>query len=286
MELEVLKSKEDESINFIIKGNTDKNFQECRYVRRRPNYFVCYLSCQDSCKMGCRMCFLTITNQREGNNMSIDSILNQAQLVFNHYTTQPKADTVHFSFQARGEFLDTSLDSNELFWKLGKLALKYDVKPRFMVSTIMPKALKDIELKDRFSLIHPNIYYSIYSTDEKFRKKWLPSALPTDIALTKLKNYQYHSNKIIKLHWAFISAENDSKDSINNIIDAVNKVNLRVDVNIVRYNPYSKEYGEETDETVIIEHSKTLRNAWPNSKIKIVDRIGKDVNASCGMFTS
>ena len=140
------------------------------------------------------------------------------------------------------------------------------------------------ELHKIFRVIHPNIYYSIYSVDPKFRKKWLRNALPVEEALGMLQDWQDRSKKIVKLHWSFIKDENDSITDVVNLSNAVTKSGLRVDINLVRYNPYSEKYGSETDECIIYRNHSVLSSFFPESKIRIIDRVGFDVKASCGMF--
>lgn len=112
----------------------------------------------------------------------------------------------------------------------------------------------------------------------------MPKAMPVKNALNILTSYQRVTNKIIKLHWPFIKNQNDSSEDVNGIIDAVKESKLRIDINIVRYNPYSTAHGEESNLEQIMMNVKLLEQAFPESRIKVVDRVGVDVKASCGTF--
>ena len=57
---------------------------------------------------------------------------------------------------------------------------------------------------------------------------------------------------------------------------------LKVEFNIVRYNPFSPDYGEETE--LVDEFAKGLR-LDTGMPVQVVPRVGKDCYASCGMFT-
>lgn len=287
MSLDILHSKEDASVNFIESGNFP-GFTEARYVRRSSDYFIVYLSAQTGCVQACRFCHLTITGQTKLIDVPVDGIIKQAKDVLSLYDSRKEtAKIVHFSFMARGEPLSSSVFHNsgaDLMLRLTKEATDRELLPRIMVSTIMPQEMHGKSLAKMFPVVQPNIYYSIYSLDPVFRKKWMPKALPVEESLEILKEYQDISHKIIRLHWAFIKDENDSPESVMAIIDAVNKIGLRVDVNIVRYNPFSEKYGEESSYDNILGLEQLLINGLPLAKIKIVNRVGVDVKASCGMF--
>lgn len=77
MNPEILHSQEDASVNFIWRGEYP-GMLEARYVRRSPEYFVCYLSSQSGCKQACRFCHLTATKQTSLIDVPIADILNQA----------------------------------------------------------------------------------------------------------------------------------------------------------------------------------------------------------------
>lgn len=287
MTLEVLRSKEDASVNFIENGDFP-GFTEARFVKRNKDYFIVYLSSQTGCSQGCRFCHLTISKQTKLIDVTVSGIIKQARDVLNYYdSNKDESKTVHFNFMARGEPLVSSVFHNngpELMEKLSKEATDRNLFPRIMISTIMPHEMHGKSLAEMFPVINPNIYYSIYSLDPTFRKKWLPKALPVDESLEILKDYQDMTNKIIRLHWAFIKDENDSPESVQAIVDTVNSAGLRVDVNIVRYNPYSEKYGEEPSLEHILELEQILIRGLPLSKIKVVNRVGVDVYSSCGMF--
>lgn len=280
----VLKSNEDASVNFITKSKI--GFLEARYVRRKPNYFVTYLSSQTGCNRGCKFCHLTATDQTKFTNASLDDYMLQANQVFEHYLSQPKAEEVNFNFMSRGEALaNTHLLENgyEIFNALSKLSIQHEVAPKFNLSTIMPKTLGDKDLFKLFMGFNPTIYYSLYSTNEEFRKKWMPGAMPVEKALANLKRYQKVTNKIINVHYAFIKGENDSEQDVRSVTDALKKENLVCNFNIVRYNPFSQDQGEESSEEVILRNAKIFSENI-SGYVKVINRVGFDVKASCGMF--
>lgn len=282
-----LESKEDKSVNFVFKGEYP-GFMEARYVRRSPKYFACYLSSQTGCNQGCRMCHLTATKQTKKSDVTLEQYLEQSHAVFKHYDENcPRAEVVHFNFMARGEAFDNQhfLDYGKtLFDHLGADAAGRGMFPRFLVSTIMPNSMSGKSLSSLFPIINPEIYYSIYSVNPDFRKKWLPKAMPVDDALRILREYQENTKKIVKLHWAFIEGENDMAEDMALLCHKVRMSGLRVDIAIVRYNPYDTKHGKESPIHIIERNVEVLKMMMPFSKVKMVTRVGSDVKASCGMF--
>ena len=287
MSCEVLKSQIDDSVNFVFRDEYP-GMLEARYVRRTEKYFACYLSSQFGCKQACRMCHLTATKQTSASDASIERFLTQADAVLSWYDHNcPKAKIVHYNFMARGEPLaNESLLNNgaPLFEALGQRSLERGLFPRFLISSILPRTLLGRSLCEIFPIIHPEIYYSIYSLNEDFRKRWLPKAMPVANAMDMLREYQENTKKIIKLHWAFIEGQNDKEDDVRQLCEMVKSSGVRVDVAIVRYNPFDETYGRETDESVIRSHVDVIKQILPFSKIKMITRVGADVKASCGMF--
>jgi 23S rRNA (adenine2503-C2)-methyltransferase len=281
----ILNSTEDASVNFV--KHMDVGYTEARFVKRNKDRFIVYLSSQTGCNRGCRFCHLTTSGQTQYIDVDPEGYVNQAKTVLQYYNSlEEKTKTVHYNFMARGEALSNKHmveSSYSILSSLSELAIENDLIPKFNLSTIMPRNVKALSLSKMFRGITPTIYYSIYSIDNKFRDKWLPGALDVSLALDKLSEYQQDSKKIIKLHWAFIDQENDSEKCMDAICNEVLKRKLIVDVNIVRYNPYSNEYGKETSIDKIKENVKYLSSRL-NCNVKIIDRVGFDVKASCGMF--
>lgn len=285
-----LESIIDPSVNFIAKGDFPGSV-EARYVRRSDRYVVVYLSSQTGCDKACRMCHLTQTGQTSFVQVDLAGYLQQARTVLSHYDRQRPAEQVHFNFMSRGEALANPvlLDRGDvLLSELGRLAVERDLDPRFLVSTIMPHEMRDRELHKMFPVTTPDLYYSIYSVNPEFRRRWLPRSLPVDESLGKLLRYQQSAQKLVRLHWAFIEdpkgVSNTSESEVDGIIQAVKKVGLRVSVNIVRYNPFSPKQGTEPSEEVIMARVEQLRAGLPEATVKVVQKVGFDVKASCGMF--
>lgn len=59
--MSVLKSEIDRSVNFVEQKL--EGFIESRFVRKKPEYFICYLSSQLGCSKGCKFCHLTASKQ-------------------------------------------------------------------------------------------------------------------------------------------------------------------------------------------------------------------------------
>jgi adenine C2-methylase RlmN of 23S rRNA A2503 and tRNA A37 len=286
LQMRILKSNIDESVNFVWDREQGQAV-EARYVRRDEDYFACYISSQTACAKACRMCHLTQSGQNKPQDVHPAMILEQAKTVFEHYRSQPAAKRVHFNFMARGEPLASKVIREEnwtIFSELCALALVHNLIPRVLISTIMPEEVGQ-SLVDIFPVHHPDIYYSIYSTDSEFRRRWVPNAKPAEEAMEILAEWQTHSKKIPCLHWALIEDENDSIANADAILDAAEKVGLRANVSLVHYNPYSDRQGEEA----IDQYDRTathIQGRWPQSRVKTVSRVGMDIAASCGMFVS
>lgn len=284
--MKVLRSDIDDSVNFVWEVGKGQAV-EARYVRRSADYFACYLSSQTACAKTCRMCHLTQTGQTSAKDVEFLGIMQQARAVFEHYKTQERAKVVHFNFMARGEPLASGVIRNRtqrVFSSLCALATEAGLLPRILISTIMPEEAGSSLLK-LFPVYYPDIYYSIYSMDPQFRRRWLPKAQPAEKALEMLLHWQRHTKKVPRLHWALIGGENDALSNTREICDAVDKIGLRADVSLVHYNPYSERQGEEA----LDQYGETIdyiRSRWPHARAKIVDRVGEDVAASCGMFVN
>lgn len=286
---QIYQSEFDASVNWVDHAST--GYFESRYVRREGRYFVIYLSSQSGCAQACRMCHLTATGQTDFVNAGLAEFEQQVHNVMSWYESQPEqAKVVHFNFMARGEPLSNNYivdHAEELLAMLSREARARDLLPKYLVSSILPRGFEDRELIDTFPTLLPEIYYSLYSIDSEFRRKWLPKAMPVESALKKLANWQRHTSKIPKIHFAFIEGENDSEKSVKDLCKVISDLGLRVNFNIVRYNPpESKRPSAEPCEIVIKRNLEIIQQAFPDSRIKLHPRVGLDVHASCGMFVN
>lgn len=287
--IEILKSELDDSVNFVERRQ-DGGALETRYVRRVDDYFSCYLSSHTGCNKSCRFCHLTATGQTMMNPASVEDYVTQAMNVMNYYSSLDKpAKRVNFNFMARGEPLANEnmlFKYSEINNLLTNLANDYGVVAKFNISTIFPHDVMDINFSSQYNFSNTFFYYSLYSLDEKFRKKWLPKSVDPKIALSKLAEHQDRTGNIVTLHWAIIKGWNDTEYSVYRILDLLDEIDLNVKFNIVRYNPYDERYGEESDEETIQNIFNILTDYTNSNKSKIVQKVGFDVKASCGMFVN
>jgi 23S rRNA (adenine2503-C2)-methyltransferase len=281
------RSGQDASVNWDRPADVGR--LEARYVRRCADYFVVYLSSQTGCAQGCRMCHLTATGQTRHRDATFGELIEQAKTVLDHYQREgPPARTVHFNYMARGEPLANRLllaNADGLLGELNRLAVALGLWPRHLISTIYPQEMGDRLLEDIFVTHHPDLHYSIYSMSERFRRRWLPKALPAEDALDRLTSWQRSTQKIITLHHAYIAGENDAEGDVHAICDALEERRLMVHVNIVRYNPHDpSRHGVEPPEEMIERNAAIYRERLPSARVGIISRVGFDVAASCGMF--
>ena len=290
-----LASQQDLSVNFFLPSG-----QESRYVRRSDDYFICYISSHDGCNKSCRFCHLTQTGQTSFNEARIEDMLEQARLVFLHYKTevlsgrQSAVSRIHFNWMARGEPLASSVVTGqwaELTSALTGIALEAGVIDlKFNISSIFPVSknkLNDVNVLDAFdSGVAPVIFYSLYSLDRLFRKRWLPKARDPHEVLAQLAEWQLRTGGELVLHWAMIEGENDDEATMSDIINEVNAHGLKARFNLVRYNPHSAEQGQEPEISVLDARLLQIYSTMQVPGSRIVPRVGFDVKASCGMFVA
>jgi len=285
--LTVLRSAQDPSVNFVSPHGD--GFLEARYVRRAPAYLSCYLSSQSGCNRGCTFCHLTSSRQVSFDHATADAYMAQAERVLSYYTaSRPPAQYVNFNFMARGEALANphfteGQGANQLLVRMGTLAAFHKLRARFNVSTILPRTLSR-PLEDIFSYMLPTIYYSAYSHDEAVRARLMPGALPFLEALQVLRRYQAHSKKVVKIHHALIAGVNDTREAVDGLLDAVADEGLRVEINLVSYNPSGPGMGEPSTPEQVQMVAAMMKDHLPLNAVKVVARVGFDVKASCGMF--
>ena len=289
--LQVLTSEQDLSVNWIT-DHAQTGKEEARYVRRSEDYFIVYLSAQTGCKQACRFCYLTQTGQTNYVDLTMDEMAQQAEPVLAHYKKvrgeQGAAEKVHYNFMARGEPLaNPHLIEGfpALHAALSKAAHDLSLTPKFKISTIMPKCAEAADLLKTFSgLSSVGVYYSLYSLEPAFRRRWLPKAMCPYKALDKLAALQEHDPNItLALHGAFIEGENDNLANAQAMIDEINKRSIKAKFNLVRYNPYSAKQGREAPQETLDDIFTLMQHGLKGENSRIVPRVGFDVNASCGM---
>lgn len=281
-------SQEDASVNFVC-DTSDGGKLETRFVQRVPEYFIIYLSSHTGCNKSCRMCHLTATGQTMFTPVTRAQYRNQANIVFNHYDTlqlEEKPTKVHFNWMARGEPLANPHllnNASKIFNNLGRMASHRGLESAFKISTIMPYEVQDKWLAGRFLDLPVDLYYSLYSVEERFRKRFLPKAMPADIALNILRDVQQVCGRQINFHWPFIEGENDSVELVEKTLEAITSRKILGKFNLVRYNPPNDKTKESPPE-VLERNFKIISEALGDPGSRIVPRVGFDVKASCGMF--
>lgn len=280
----VLPSAQDSSVNWVI--DTADGPLEARYVRRRPEAAICYLSSQTGCKQACRMCHLTQTGQTRDRPATLAEFEHQARQVLAHLATQEQAQRLHYNFMARGEALANPLmHGPSVLAMLHDLAAQAELFAEMKISTIMPKVSAGLDLARAWAPYCPDVYYSMYSADEAVRRRWLPKAQPLTTALPALARYQADTRKIVVVHHALISGVNDAVSDALACADALDAAGLICDVNIVRYNPPSEKQGQEATDERVEAYAQAFATRIAG-RVKVVPRVGFDVFASCGMFVS
>lgn len=284
-----LLSKQDNSANVVFAEGF-----EARYVRREEEYIIVYLSSHTGCSQACRMCFLTQTGQTAMKAATAEDFMQQAHAVLQIYQArvnsgqEPAAKRINFNWMARGEpMLNQHLwvRWNVLSMKLAALAEIHGAKEvAFNISTIMPFGMEKFVHYD--GPHQPTIYYSLYSTNEKFRKRWLPRAKPVDQALKILRDWQRKNKGKAVIHHPLIADENSMIEEASRIGLAVEAHDLDARFNLVRYNPYSEAQGREASEEAIQVYFSEITRYMTVPGSRIVPRIGFDVKASCGMFVN
>lgn len=290
MNWQVLPSCQDASVNHVL-AQPDGGHWEARLMQRVEEYFICYLSSHTGCAHSCRFCHLTATGQVMMTPATVEDYLEQADQVLHTYRQrleqgQTPAQRLHFNFMARGEALSNPhflAHSNELFEQLGERAENLGAQPKFLVSTIFPRDFK-ADLSSILADERAVPYYSLYSVNPRFRKRWLPKSHDPRHALAQLAAFQKGTERKVVLHWAFIAGENDSMEDVHATLDAVGEAGLKAKFNLVRYNPHDSRHGVEPDEAHLDAVFAVINERMGLPGSRIVPRVGFDVKASCGMF--
>lgn len=272
--IQILESEIDSSINYVIPYN-DSSI-ECRFVQRDPSQIIVYVSSQNGCNKSCRFCWLTQTGQTTMDDVTPELFGLQLQTVLSG-SAKKIIDGVRLNvnFMARGEPLANQYILND--WPkiadiLLKIAEDYGIlrkNVKLNLSTIIPNDINGLASDILQNQPNSWIYWSFYSRQMAFRKRWMPKAANVHKCLEFIGDFPR-----VVVHSAFIKDENEDLTYLKRMLDEHPQWRM----NIVRYNPYSPKQGEESP--LIDEITKELE---PYST-QVVPRVGFDVKASCGMF--
>lgn len=298
--IETMHSARDASINLLLDGPHGGQF-EARYVER-ADARVIYVSAQGGCLQACRMCHLTQQGLTNDIDATFGMLRDQIDLVLNAVAERDgpewlrKETPWHIAFMARGEPLASKYlrKHPETFGALRDhlremLETRQPIKVK--VSTVGPKSFEG-ELYPFLQTSDVDIYYSYYSSDAAVRKRWLPKTHEPELMLEKLARWQELTHKIPYVHHALIRDVNDRPEDAAHLCIAAYKANLQIfNVNIVRYNPFTTGLGEATTRGRETAYVAALRETTANlsglylAQVQVVEPVGPDVYASCGMFT-
>lgn len=287
-------------LNKIIFSNQDRSFNvispyengnvESRFVQRIDDYFIIYLSSHNGCNQSCRMCFLTQQGKTSMVDVDMGNYIEQTKKVIDKIDRSNiiNSKKCHINFMAMGDALlnETILEkTSELIDNITQLLYDNNIRleTKFNISTIIPDKFNG-NLSDIFERENARMYYSLYSIDESFRKKWLPKAMNPFKALDKIKEMQLINDKEIIIHNSFIRDQNDSDESVEKMFNALKERDIKFRFNLVRYNSFDLSKFQETSEERLGQILKYVNDLNDNNSSKIVSRVGFDVAASCGMF--
>jgi adenine C2-methylase RlmN of 23S rRNA A2503 and tRNA A37 len=231
------------------------------------------------------MCHLTATGQTSIIPASIADYVSQVRDVLDAVEEIPRdIRRIDIAFMAQGDPLLNPHVVND--WASLQVEMENVIKSRFpnfeqpifKISTIFPVAFVGELPFERDTVV----YYSLYGLDMDFRKRWLPRAAAPNFALGKLHNWQFAKSqgREIVIHGPFIDGENDSTESVTNMILKVYHTKFRdIRFNVVRYNPPNERSRESLR---LDEIEKEISTFIP---LRVVPRVGKDVHAACGTFS-
>ncbi|NTF17973.1 hypothetical protein G6L37_06120 [Agrobacterium rubi] len=278
----ILRSALDASINFS-RSDERGGMVETRFVQRTDERFIIYISSMLGCDKACRFCHLTQTAQTNSTLLTLEEMIEQAETVFAE-VGNAGAQTVHFNFMARGEAMSNPAVNRELFVKLAEVASRFGLGARIKLSSILPLDVWTNDPHDLYGDGCPPVdfYYSLYSTDDEWRRRWIPKAMKPFDAMVWLRNFQKVTSQRVILHWALIDGENDSTENARDCAALARLLGVKAEFNLVRYNPANGKSREATDESMQAFLAEI--EGWISGRTRTVARVGLDVKASCGMF--
>jgi adenine C2-methylase RlmN of 23S rRNA A2503 and tRNA A37 len=286
MDWDVLRSAEDRSVNFTRPAPDGGRF-EARFVARSDDYAIAYLSSHSGCRLACRFCHLTQTGQTMFGPATQWDLMGQLMRVLRHMDEgRIRPPRINVNFMARGEPLaNPHLTEGFGFFAepASREAARRGMGIRFNLSTVFP-ADQDIDLTRAFGDFPVTPYWSLWSVDPGFRKRWLPRAEAPERSLDRLLRFQAATGREVVLHWGLIAGKNDREGDLDGLVRLLDGSGLRARLNLVRYNSFSDRTGAEAGQDRLDRFLEVLGPVLGLPGSRVVPRVGRDVFASCGMF--
>jgi len=281
-----LASRLDASVNLA-----DARGFEARFVRRDLRRAIAYLSTQAGCRQGCAMCWLTATGQRAAEDASLEDLLGQAAAALVEYdvdaTARGPAEELHVNLMSRGEPLASATVRErlpDLVAGLRALADARKLRLQVLVSTILPRVARDLDLVAFVGDLPVSVYWSWYSARPGFRGRWLPAADDPARGFDRLAALSTATGQPARLHYALIEGANDHLADAADLVEALQARDLRARVNLVRYNPPPGSTSREASDERYADYAAALQVCPLVEAVKVIPRVGLDVRASCGTF--
>jgi 23S rRNA (adenine2503-C2)-methyltransferase len=285
---DVLRSAEDRSVNFV-RGAPDGGRFEARFVARSDAYAIAYISSHSGCRLACRFCHLTQTGQTTFGPATHWDLASQLMRVLRHMDEERvRPPRLNVNFMARGEPLANPhlTDDFAPFAETAtREAARRGMSVRFNISSVFP-ADQDVDLARSFGAWPVTPYWSLWSVDAGFRRRWLPRAERPERTLDRLLAFQATTGREVVLHWGLISGQNDREGDLAGIVRLLSGSGLRARLNLVRYNSFSDRTGQEAGSDRLDLFLNTIGPVLGLPGSRVVPRVGRDVKASCGMFVS
>lgn len=286
MDWDVLRSAEDRSVNFTRRA-PDGGLLEARFVARSDDYAIAYLSSHSGCRLACRFCHLTQTGQTMFGPATHWDLMGQFMRVLGHMDEERvRPPRLNVNFMARGEPLaNPHITQDFAAFAVPAMteAERRGMSVRFNISTVFP-ADRDVDLTRAFGAFPVTPYWSLWSVDPGFRRRWLPRAEAPERSLDRLLRFQAETGREVVLHWGLIAGRNDREEDLAGIASLLSGSGLRARLNLVRYNSFSRRTGTEAGQDRLSRFLEVLGPILGIPGSRVVPRVGRDVFASCGMF--
>lgn len=286
MRWDVLRSTEDRSVNFVRDAPDGGSF-EARFVARTDAYAIAYVSSHSGCRLACRFCHLTQTGQTMFRPATHWDLMSQLMRVLQHMDEERiRPPRLNINFMARGEPLANPYITDDFAVFAARATeetRRRGMEVRFNISSVFP-ADQDVDLVKSFGAWPVTPYWSLWSVDAKFRKRWLPRAEPPKRSLDRLLAFQAETGREVVLHWGLIAGQNDREEDLAGIVSLLEGSGLRARLNLVRYNSFSDRTGQEAGSERLDRFLSKLGPMLGLPGSRVVPRVGRDVFASCGMF--